>query len=98
MKTKMSASHGAKVSIPKAPGAKKHKAKASAPHFRMRHLSPMGHSSFGTPPGESGGPAFPSSVPAGSGGPAAAFGPPGGDMGPGGAAPPAPGGPPMPGM
>ena len=87
-----------KVSVPKVKGAGHKKPAASHPHFRMRKLSPMGHPSNSTAPGESGGPAFPNSVPPDAGGPQMAFG--GGDMGMGGGAPDGGGGPPpaMPGM
>lgn len=88
---KMTVTKKVTVKVPKGFGAKEKKAKPASPHFRMRHLSPMGHSTFGTPPGQSGGPAFPNSVPPDAGGPPAAFGAPPGDMGPGGGAPPVPG-------
>lgn len=88
---KVSVTKKVTVKLPKVPGAAKHKAKSASPHMRMRHLSPMGHSAFGTPPGQSGGPAFP---PAGgapdAGAPPMAFGagaPATGDLGPGGNAP-----------
>lgn len=64
-------------------GAKQPTKKPSAPHLKMRHLSPMGKSAYTPGPADAGAPAFP---PAGAGG--AAFPPaPGGDMGAG-AAPP----------
>ncbi len=76
---------------PKVSGPPKHKTKPSSPHMKMRHLSPMGQSAFGTSPGESGGAAFP---PAGgaplSGAPPMAFGA-GAPDAPGGGAPPVPG-------
>jgi hypothetical protein len=68
----------------------------SRPHFRMRHLSPMGRPSNISPPGESGdaAAAFPNSIPGAGGGMAFNPGVGAGDLGGGGAAPDGGGGPP----